>query len=133
MGEFGSLFKKNFLLWKRNAKGCCCETLTLFVFMLLLLLIVRQSEVKDVPNTSYLNRTLTISPMATPQTPPFPNNYVMQIGKITMDAFKKNFTGSPFPIPMFKYVYLKKMSKSRTFHFSSIFPKKFFGVRQQIL
>jgi hypothetical protein len=54
MGQFGALFKKNFLQWRRNRCGMICEIASTIVFALLFILIGSQSKDSDKAATSYL-------------------------------------------------------------------------------
>lgn len=60
MGQFGVLFNKNFLQWRRNTCGMICEVVTTIIFALFFILIGTQSDDRNKAATSYLSQRTRI-------------------------------------------------------------------------
>ncbi|KAL4476000.1 hypothetical protein ABPG72_007886 [Tetrahymena utriculariae] len=57
---------KNFYLWKRDLKGTLCEILVPVLFIFILYILKAVSSCHQVPQTSYLNEAITLTPQWEP-------------------------------------------------------------------
>ncbi|EAS03352.2 ABC transporter family protein (macronuclear) [Tetrahymena thermophila SB210] len=64
--QFLALTIKNFYLWKRDLKGTLCEVLIPVIFIFILYILKAVSSTYQVPQTSYLNEAITLTPQWDP-------------------------------------------------------------------
>lgn len=59
MSQFGTLFRKNSLVWRRDTCCCACQIVTVLVFALILVMIKRLAKSSEVikDDTAYLNNS----------------------------------------------------------------------------
>ena len=84
MSQFGALFKKNYINWKRGTCGAICDVLFPILFAFLIVTFKRLSDDTEVSEKGYTAEFTSLVPTGASAALPFPQNYQQYIANMTL-------------------------------------------------